>query len=409
MLLDISPLRKNKDFRNLFFGQLISSFGTQLTAVVIPFQVYSLTHASFYTGVVSAVECLFLLGGSLLGGALADRCEKRSLLLLTEAGLIFIPLLLALHAARSTPGLTEIMVLAGIASFLSGLHRPALESITPRLVPAEDLPKVSALAPIRNVLTTIISPMVGGILISTAGASITYLFDCASFVISLGFLLQIKKVYPEKFTTLSSSFFAEIREGLRYLKGRKEILGSYLSDFVSMVFCNPVSLFPALAAHFQQPKTVGILYALPAVGALGVTIFSRWTLMQTRYGRWIILAGTGWALSIASIGWMGNLYGIWLCLLLAGAFDMVSGIFRMTLWNETIAASIRGRLAGFEMLSYTSGPLLGNALLGFLGDRIGIQSALCVGGLTSMSLILLTNLWRRELWQFQAIKASYIK
>ena len=145
MFIDLSPIRRNRNFRNLFFGQLISGFGTQMTGITIPFQVYALTHSAFYTGLVSGVEFVFLVATGLIGGVFADTKEKRRLLLVSEILLGLLTLILAFNALATRPSMLLIFVVAALSSALSGLHRPALEALTPRLVAPEDLSKISAI------------------------------------------------------------------------------------------------------------------------------------------------------------------------------------------------------------------------------------------------------------------------
>lgn len=402
MFIDLSPL-KNRNFRRLFLGQLISAFGSQMTAVIIPFQIYSMTNSVFWTGLISGVEFVFLLISSLIGGVLADRLDKRKLLLIAESLLCVIPIGLAINAAFSEPSVAIIFLLAGLASFMNGLHRPALEALTPRLVAPEDLAKVSALAPTRHILTTILSPLIGGVLIVTIGPAWTYSLDALSFLISLLFLLTIRyegviSSEPKQITL--RSFAQELAEGKRFVQERPDILGSYINDFIAMVFCNPVALFPALAMAFNNLEAVGLLYALPSTGALLMTLFSKWTLSVKRAGMYVVFAASGWAVSMFFVGMAPEFSFVLVGLLFAGYFDMMSGIFRMTIWNETIPESVRGRMAGFEMLSYMSGPLLGNALLGFLADIWGIQATLAIGAVVALSALVFFNLVRPELWRF---------
>ncbi|HEV8052461.1 MAG TPA: MFS transporter [Parachlamydiaceae bacterium] len=402
MFIDLSPL-KSPNFRRLFLGQLISAFGSQMTAVIIPFQVYFLTESVLWTGLISGVEFIFLFVSSLIGGVLADRFDKKRVLILAEAVLCLIPLGLALNAAMETPNLTVIFLLAGFASFMNGIHRPALEALTPRLVKPEDLAKVSALAPTRHILTTILSPLIGGVLIVSIGAAYTYVLDAVSFLISLCFLMGInyQGVHegPAHRATLRS-FFNELIEGKRFIQSRPDIFGSYAVDFIAMVFCNPVALFPALATAFDRVDALGMLYALPSTGALMMTVFSRWTLDVRRCGVFIIVAASCWAISMFWVGMAPEFNWLLFGLLCAGYFDMMSGIFRMTIWNETIPENVRGRMAGFEMLSYMSGPLLGNAILGFFADYYGIQVTLAAGAVFALVGLLLFNLWRPQLWHF---------
>jgi MFS family permease len=405
MFIDLSPFR-HKNFRRLFFGQLISAFGTQMTAVVVPFQVFLITNSTLYTGLISGVEFIFIFFSSLLGGVLADRFEKRKILIWAEIGLSIVPLGLAANSLSPVPHLWVIFVLAALASFLGGIHRPALEALTPRLVSESEIAKISALAPMRHILTTILSPMIGGFAMVSIGAFYTYIFDAVSFFISLLFLLGVnyKRLVGNEVEIQSKSIVGEIIEGYRYIRSRQEILCSYVSDFIVMVLCNPVALYPALAAAFHQEKSVGMLYAFPSLGAFLMTLTSRWTLSRKRYGVFIICAAALWSLSLVFVGLVPSFNLILFGLFCAGFFDMVSGVFRISLWNETIPESIRGRIAGFEMLSYMSGPLLGNALLGFLADWVGIQEALFWGALCSLGLLGLFNFYKPALWDFKLQK-----
>ena len=402
MFIDLSPFR-HKNFRRLFFGQLISSFGTQMTAVVIPFQVFLITNSTLYTGLISGVEFIFIFFSSLLGGVLADRFEKRKILIWAEIGLSIMPLGLAANSLLAAPNLWVIFILAALTSFLGGIHRPALEALTPRLVSENEIAKISALAPMRHILTTILSPMIGGFAMVSIGAFYTYIFDAISFFISLLFLLGVnyKKLTDNEAEIRTKSIIGEIIEGYRYIRSRQEIFSSYASDFIVMVLCNPVALYPALASAFEQEKSVGMLYAFPSIGAFLMTLTSRWTLSCKRYGVFIICSAALWSLSLAFVGLVPSFNLILVGLFFAGFFDMVSGVFRMSLWNETIPESIRGRIAGFEMLSYMSGPLLGNALLGLLADLVGIQTALFWGAVCSLGLLGLFNFFIPALWKYK--------
>lgn len=313
------------------------------------------------------------------------------------------PLGLALNSFSNSPNLSVIFVLAALASFLGGIHRPALEALTPRLVSKDEIAKISALSPMRHILTTILSPMIGGFAMVSIGAFYTYIFDAISFFISLLFLLGVnyKKLIINEIEPQKKSILGEIAEGYRYIKSRKEIFGSYVSDFIVMVFCNPVALFPALAVVFKEENSVGMLYAFPSLGAFLMTLTSRWTLSCKRYGVFILCSAALWSLSLAFTGLAPSFNIILFSLLCAGFFDMVSAVFRISLWNETIPESIRGRIAGFEMLGYMSGPLLGNALLGFLADQIGIQIALFWGAICSLILLALFNFYAPSLWRYK--------
>jgi MFS family permease len=169
-------------------------------------------------------------------------------------------------------------------------------------------------------------------------------------------------------------------EGLHYAWRRKEILGTYLIDMNAMFFGMPTALFPAMAAQFGA-GTVGFFYAAPSVGALVATLTSGWSRKINRHGLVVAIAAALWGVAIIFFGLAQNLYLALLCLGLAGAFDMISAVFRMTMWSQTIPHYLRGRLAGLEMISYTSGPKLGDAEAGIVAALFSVRTSIVSGGI----------------------------
>ena len=138
------------------------------------------------------------------------------------------------------------------------------------------------------------------------------------------------------------------------------------------------------------PEALGALYAAPSVGAFLATLTSGWTVRVHHQGRAILVAATAWGMAIVIFGVAPSLAIAFLGLALAGAADMVSGIFRLTIWNRTIPDSFRGRLASIEMVSYSSGPLLGNTESGVVATFIGVGPAVVSGGLLCIAAVLVT-------------------
>jgi len=131
------------------------------------------------------------------------------------------------------------------------------------------------------------------------------------------------------------------------------------------------------------------MFAAPSVGAFGVTVFSGWMGQIRRHGLAIALAAAAWGLMIAGFGLSPDLYVALACLIAAGAADMVSGIFRETLWNQTIPDALRGRLAGVELLSYGLGPPAGQLRSGAVASLLGTRFSLVSGGLACVGAVAL--------------------
>lgn len=378
MLIDLSPLRVSRDYRLLFFGQLISTFGTAMTMVVVPVQVYQLTGSTLLVGMLSAAEFVLILLLAFVGGAYADFVDKRKLLRLTEIGQTLVTILLVVNSTWWPPKVWILFVCAALHAGFSALQRPSFEALLQVIIPPELMSSIAALNSLRWSLTTIVGPSVAGMIVARFGPSAAYSVDLVSFVASLTAVFLIRAV-PAPAQHEDRPTMKSVVEGLQYAWRRKEILGTYLIDMNAMFFGMPTALFPAIALGFG-PGTVGFFYAAPSAGALIATLTSGWTKGVHRHGLMVAIAAGLWGVSIIFFGFAGNLFVALLCLALAGGFDMISGIFRMTIWNQTIPNYLRGRLAGLEIISYTSGPKLGDAEAGIVATLFSIRTSILSGG-----------------------------
>ena len=378
MLLDLTPLRRHRDFRRLFVGQLVSLLGSMITNVAVPYQVFQLTGSSLWVGLLGMVQLVPLLLFGLWGGAYADAMDRRRLLIGAELSLAGISLGLALNARLEHPSVAVIFVMTGLMSAVNGFHRPTLEAMAPRLVERDELPATAALASLRGSVGTIAGPALGGFCIAHLGTSATYLLDVASFVVSLVALGGMAAMPPAAEATEPG--LRSIVEGLNYARRRPELIGTYVVDIVAMTFAMPTALFPAMAQAWGGATAAGWLYAAMPVGSFVTTLLSGWTKHVARRGAAVILAAALWGVAVVLLGQVHSLAGALVCLALAGAADMVSALFRMTIWNETIPSHLRGRLAGVEMISYMTGPLLGNARAGWLASARSLRFSIVSGG-----------------------------
>ena len=397
MFLDISPLRKYRDYRLLFTGQIVSAFGSFITYVALPVQIYNLTRSSAVVGLLGIVQLVPLAITALWGGALADSMDRRRLLLICECLLLAASLALVVNSMLAQPSVTVLFVIAGFMSAISGFHSPALESLTPRLVDAPDLPAVSALSALRGSTAAIAGPALAGVCIAQFGLPFTFGIDAATYAISLVALLSIRSMPAVDGAPAPS--LAAIFEAFSYAASRPELIGTYVVDILAVTFAMPMAVFPALAERWGGAGAVGFLYSAMSIGSLAITLFSRWTNRVTRHGAAVVLAAAGWGVAIAALGYSTSLGVAVACLILAGAADTISGLFRMTIWNQTIPTQIRGRMASIEQLSYMTGPLLGNARVGFMAERFGLSQAISWGGFACVVGVaacvpLLPRFWR---------------
>ena len=350
-----------------------------MSFVVVPVQVYQLTGSTLLVGLLSASEFVLILLMAFVGGAYADFIDKRKMLRLTEIGQTLVTAVLVFNATLRNPQVWLLFACAASHAGLVALQRPSFESLMQKIVPLDLMSSVSALNSLRWNVTTILGPSVAGIILARYGASTAYSIDLVTFVASLAAVFLIRAV-PAPTQIEERPTLKSVVEGLHYAWRRKEILGTYLIDMNAMFFGMPTALFPAMAANFGA-GTVGFFYAAPSVGALVATLTSGWTKKVNRHGLFVAIAAALWGVAMIFFGLAQNLYLALFCLALAGGFDMISGVFRMTIWSQTIPHYLRGRLAGLEMISYTSGPKLGDAEAGIVATVFSVRASIVSGGI----------------------------
>jgi MFS family permease len=377
--VDITPLRRHRDFRLLYIGRLVSFFGTMITVVAFPYQVYQLTHSVLLVGFLGVLEFAAILLLAMWGGAMADAADRRSMVLLTEAGLMAGSLILAGNAALANPQVWVLFAIAVIGGGLDAIQRPSLDAMLPRLVDRDELAAAAALNSLRSTLGQILGPALGGVLLAAIGLPLTYMVDVATFVVGLACLWLMRAVPPP--VNAERPSFRRVIEGLRYARSRPELIGTYAVDIIAMFFGMPMALFPAIAQGLGGPGVLGMLYAAPAVGSFLFSATSGWTSQVHRHGMGVIVAAIAWGLAIIGFGFAPGLIAALVFLAIAGAADMMSGVFRSVIWNQTIPDSLRGRLASIEMLSYTSGPALGNFEAGLVASLTSVRVSIVSGGI----------------------------
>ncbi len=376
---DLAPLRSSRGFRLVFASRTVTALGAQASEVALLMQARQLTGSPLAVGLLGTAELVPLMVFGLYGGVLADRFDRRALMRWCEAGLGGCAVLLLVNALLPRPALWPLYAVTTVMMAAAALQRPSLDASIPRLVRRDQLTAASALMSMSQNASFLAGSALGGVLAVTPGPWLVYGLDGAGFAISFGLLTLLQPVRGARDGERAS--LRGITAGLRYAVRRQDLLGSYLADLAAMIFSYPNALFPFVAADLHARWASGLMFAAPSVGAFGVTVFSGWMGRVRRHGLAIALAAGAWGLAIAGFGLSPDLYVALACLLAAGAADMVSGIFRSTLWNQTIPDALRGRLAGVELLSYGLGPPAGQLRSGVVASLVSTRFSLVSGGL----------------------------
>ncbi len=397
--VDLTPLRDSRDFRLLFVAGTVFYLGAMVAYVAVPFQLYRLTGSNFAVGAVALVELVPLVAFGLYGGALADHVDRRRLLVV--AGLLQALLIsvLMLNAFLDRPHVWLIYVVAALLAAAESLQRPSKEALEPRTVRHDQIPAATALSGAGAQVGLLAGPALGGVLLATVGAGWCYLVDVVALVVASALYLLLRP-YPHAGETAPPSVRGVV-EGLTYAARRRDLLATYLVDIAAMVTAMPVVLFPALAQDvFGRPELLGLLYTALTIGGVVATVSSGWVGRVHHHGRAIVVAALAFGAAVALAGLAPSLGLAVVFFALAGAADTVSGIFRRTVWNQTIPDEMRGRLAGIELLSYSLGPIGGQVRAGLVADAWSVRGSIVSGGVLCVVCVGATAVWLRDFWSY---------
>ncbi|WP_329127692.1 MFS transporter [Streptomyces sp. NBC_01465] len=378
ILPDLTPLRSSHDFRLLWVQGLITNFGSSMAMVALPLQIAHLTDSPAAVGAMGAVELIPLIVFGLYGGALADSVDRRKMILGTEAGLGILAAILLLNALLPHPLLWPLYVVAAGVAALAGLQRPALDSLMARIVPHDQLTAAAALNALRWQIGAIAGPAVAGLVVTYAGPSVAYTVTVTGFAVSVLMCLRLAPA-PAAHDAEKPSLRG-IADGARYAWSKPVLLGTYAIDLAAMFFAFPLAIFPFLAEDLDARWALGLMYAAIPLGSVLTSLTSGWASKVRRHGRLVVFGAGLWGLAMTAAGWSGNVWLLLFCLMLAGAGDMLSGLGRSTIWNQTIPEELRGRLAGIEVLSYSCGPQLGQLRAGTVAGWSGARASVWSGG-----------------------------
>ena len=396
--IDLTPLKKYPDFRNLWAAGLISYLGSMITYVAIPFQIKELTNSYLAVGIVGAIELVPLIVFGLYGGVLADSVNRKKMVWATEAGAMLLVALLLANSMLWEPKVWVIYIAAGLFAVVDGLQRPSADAMLPRLVGHQYLPAATALMSLRWQLGLIVGPTVGGIIFSTFSISAGFAVDMATYVVALVFLARVRSMPSSKEAKKPS--LAALLDGVKYAFSRQDLLGTYIIDLAAMTLAMPMALYPFWADQLNAPWALGMFYSAITVGSVLVTVTSGWTTRYRFHGRAVILAAIGWGLAIAVAGLSTSLVLVLLFLTIAGAFDMISALFRANMWNQTIPDHFRGRLAGIELLSYSVGPLAGQLRAATIASATSLSFSVTSGGVLCAIVVAFLAFFLPKMWKY---------
>ncbi|MFD8862879.1 MFS transporter [Streptomyces sp. NPDC059590] len=395
-VMDVRPLR-HRPFRRLWASTSVTTIGSQLTAVAVPKQVYDLTGSSAWVGYASFAGLLPLVVFALWGGAVADRVDRRKLMLFTNVGIAVISLLFWAQSAAGIHSVALLMVLLAAQQGLFGINFPVRSASIARLVPAEELPAAGALQSTVAQTGMVLGPLLAGALIPLIGLSTLYVIDAVALCATLWAVWRLPPLPPLDEGEGSGpgrrrAGAREVADGFRYIVAQRVLLLSFLADIVAMVFGMPRALFPQLASGTYAPWgegfALGLLFAAIPIGAVAGGLMSGTFSRARRHGLMVSAAVVVWGLAITGFGLSAGLWWAAGFLAVAGVADMVSMVFRGAILQSAATDDMRGRMQGVFTVVVAGGPRLADLLHGTAGSLFGPRVAVAAGGLLVVATML---------------------
>ncbi len=393
--MDWSPFKGNRNFRLLIFGQLFSLLGSNVTLVAVPYQVYRETHSSLWVGLASLFQIPFLIAGSLWGGALGDRFDRRMMMIVGTLASALTSLGLALNALDAHSDLGLLLTFAALSAGAGGFAAPIRSAAIAGMLHHEQLISAYSLNQIIVNISTVAGPSLAGVLLASLSLSSCYFADALTFLI-LGVATLFMTHLAAPTGRAGVALFAAIGDGFRYVRHHAIAQAVYVADLNANVFGLPRALFPALAltVYHGGPRTLGLLYAAPGIGALVMAIFAGWINRVARRGRTVIVVIVVWGAAMAAFGVVHVLWFGIVVLAIAGSMDVVSTVLRATILQLAITDEFRSRIQSIQMAVVTGGPRLGDAEAGAVASLTSTEFSIVSGGIACIVGVALLA-WRR--------------
>ncbi|HUZ54570.1 MAG TPA: MFS transporter [Streptosporangiaceae bacterium] len=383
--IDVAPLREGRDFRLLFAGRFVSMAGNAVATTAASWQVYGLTRSSLAVGMLTLTSSAGMFAGLLAGGMLADRHDRRMLMLASRAPLAALAALLMVNSLLAHPRLWAVYVLVLAVGALSGIGSPASTAAVPALVGPGRLAAAAALNAMGSQLGNLGGPALAGALIAGPGLASCYGLDAACFAIFGVTLWFIRPLPPT--VRAGRPGLRSMAEGLRHVRRNPVVGGMLAVDTSAMIFGMPSALFPAMASeHFHGGSaTFGLLTAAPGLGALLGAATSGWTSRLRRPGVVVIGAGLVWGAALVGFGLSGSLAVALAFLALAGMADLISEVLRNALLQHYTPDALRGRVSSLYLAQVTTAPSIGNVEAGLVAQLLSVTISVVSGGLACVA------------------------
>ncbi len=385
LLVDVRPLRETPAFRRLWAGSALSTFGAMITTFAVALQVHEQTHSSAAVGAIGLASALPAVSLGLIGGSVADRFDRRRLVLLTSSCLALVSVAFAVQSFAGVNQLWLLYALVAVQSVLSSIDAPARRTFMPRLVATDRIPAAAGLTMLSTYIALTLGPPMAGGLTAAGGLRICYLIDVLTFAGALYGVARLPAMTTE--TDPDRTGLRAVVDGLRFIRSRRVLTGALLADFSATVLGMPFALFPAIndERFGGAPTTLGLLSSAVAVGGIIGATCSGPLARVSRPGAAMLVGGTGWGAGLLGFGLARSLWLSLLMLAVAGASDVLAVICRTTVIQTATPDRFRGRVTAAEYVVGVACPQLGNFRAGAIGSLTSSNISAMGGGIATLA------------------------
>lgn len=386
---------RHRNFRLLWFGQLISFSGSMMQMAALLWHVALLVppeRKGLALGLVGLVRVLPIVVFSMISGVAADSLNRRKLMLLTQIVLMALAAGLAAAALVGLKAAWPIYAIAALGAAAGAFDGPARQALIPMLVPREHLPNAISLNTIMFQFAAVVGPSLAGVAIAGLGIGWAYALNAVSFLPAILALLAMRDVPDHPVGHRRDFSPRAAQEGLRFVFRQPLIRSMLLLDFGATFFASATALLPIFAQDVLRigPVGYGWLVAAPSVGALVASLAMVRQADRIRRRGWALLAAVvAYGLATIAFGLSRNFAIMFVCLGLTGAADTVGMVLRNIIRHLHTPDHLRGRMSSISMVFFMGGPQLGELEAGLMAHWVGAPLAVILGGLGA----LLTAAW----------------
>jgi MFS family permease len=387
------------EFRHWMVAAAFATLASRALAVALGFQIYDLSKDPLALGILGLVEAIPSIGLSLFGGHIADRHDRRRIVLITRGVSVLAALAFAaLSLNVQVVGLAALYAVVFVAGIARGFADPANSAFEAQVIPRELYVNASTWSGTMWQATSIVGPALGGFVYAFFGVTNTYLLIAALFALAWVFMSRIKKK-PIPLVQEGESIWTSIGLGVRYVFRSQIFVGAMALDLFAVLFGGAIALLPIFATDILNvgPQGLGLLVAAPSAGALIAMLWSTRRPPVKNAGKILLTVVAGFGVSMIVFALSKNFFLSLFALAMSGMFDGVSIVIRETILRLYSPDALRGRIAAVNWIFIGSSNEIGAFESGIAAKLVGAVPAVWIGGILTLCIVAVTALFAPKL------------